>query len=239
MSASLPLQCQDPDTTIAAIVSGLRPLPIRVDPVPGEAIDSWLEAVGRQLRTPWNELLPALGLGLSRRPQKQPRWIAMLQSEEAAALSVATQIDSSTLHQMTLAHYDGRALRVDRATRLVSTRQLWGRSIGSRFCPDCLLANGGRWLLSWRLGWSFTCLAHRRFLGDLCPGCGQFQRMQPSPAGQTSGSGVCMNSQSGQARTRGRGSHRCGHPLTHISARQLHEGHPALAAQELLRSHLI
>ncbi|MGC4983871.1 TniQ family protein [Streptomyces sp. DT193] len=142
MSASLPPQCQDPDTTIAAIVSGIRPpLPIRVDPVPGEAIDSWLETVGRQLRTPWNELLPALGLGLSRHPQKQPRWIAMLQAEEAAALSVATQIDSSTLHQMTLAHYDGRALRVDRATRLVRGRfillfhprmRLWCAGVGSR-----------------------------------------------------------------------------------------------------------
>ncbi|MFJ1610742.1 TniQ family protein [Streptomyces sp. NPDC088253] len=169
-----------------AIVSTFRLLPLRVDPTPGEAIDSWLEAIGRQLHTPWNDLLPALGLSSSRHPQQQPTWIATLQAEEAAALSATTHIASNALHEMTLAHYDGRALRIDCATGMVSTRQLWGRSIGSRFCPDCLLDNGGRWLLSWRLGWSFACLIHRKLLRDLCPGCGQLQRMQPSPAGQTS-----------------------------------------------------
>lgn len=215
-------------------MSGLRSLPTRVDPLPGEAIDSWLEAVSRQLRTPWNDLLPALGLSVHRHPQRHPTWVSMLRAEEAAGLSAATEVELARLRQMTLAYYDGRALNVDPVTCIVNTRQLWARSRGSRFCPDCLQTNGGRWLLSWRLGWSFVCLIHRRILGDLCPACGQHQRMQPAPASQVAALGLCMNSQAGQARTRGRSAHRCGHPLANTQAVYLSDSHPALSAQEMV-----
>jgi hypothetical protein len=36
-------------------------------------------------------------------------------------------------------------------------------------------ANGGRWLVTWRLGWSFLCLGHRTYLTSNCPNteCGK------------------------------------------------------------------
>jgi hypothetical protein len=65
---------------------------------------------------------------------------------------------------MTLTRFDGRALRIDQAKRQVSKHVLWGRPRGSRFCPECLADSGGRWPLTWRLGWSFACLIHSRLV---------------------------------------------------------------------------
>ncbi|NEC91091.1 hypothetical protein [Streptomyces sp. SID12501] len=35
----------------------------------------------------------------------------------------------------------------------------------------CLQASGGRWLLSWRLKWTFLCADHLVYLADRCPRC--------------------------------------------------------------------
>jgi hypothetical protein len=40
----------------------VRTLPIRVDPIDGEAIDSWLEATARRTHTAFGDLLTAVGL---------------------------------------------------------------------------------------------------------------------------------------------------------------------------------
>ncbi|MFB7918665.1 TniQ family protein [Streptomyces sp. NPDC056061] len=80
---------------------------------------------------------------------------------------------------MALAHYDGRALQMSPGGRAVTRHVLWGRGRGSRFCPDCLHSSGGRWQLSWRLGFSFACTQHRRLLADHCPHCGRVPRQRP------------------------------------------------------------
>ncbi|MFD1921566.1 TniQ family protein [Streptomyces beijiangensis] len=39
----------------------------------------------------------------------------------------------------------------------------------SRWCPCCIRENCGRWMLRWRLAWSYACLIHEVFLAFRCP----------------------------------------------------------------------
>ena len=57
------------------------------------------------------------------------------------------------------------------------------RRDGSRYCPQCLAARNGRWMLSWRLPWSFACTVHGTVLLDDCPACGRAPRRNLSWAG--------------------------------------------------------
>lgn len=213
-----------------------RTLPIRVDPIPGEALDSWLEALAFRLHTPLADLLPELGL--RRRPHRRTSefvdvpldWTVLLRASELDALSSATGVDSRSIEALTLSRYDGRALLVDSATRQVNRRRLWGRSRGSRYCPDCLADTGGRWLLSWRVGWSFACTTHRRLLADVCPGCDRVARrrlLRELPI-----LGRCV--QPTGVKTHGPSAVRCRHDLTTATTPQFPEDHPMLQAQRLI-----
>ncbi|MEU6353130.1 LysR family transcriptional regulator [Streptomyces sp. NPDC047072] len=210
-----------------------RTLPLRCVPYDGEALDSWLEVVAAQLRVPMGEVLVALGL---RQEGAQPLgwapWMTLLLPSEADHLAHATGIARERLHAMTLAHFDERALIVDHARRRVNRSLAWGRSAGSgsRFCPDCLGENEGRWPLRWRLGWSFACLTHRRLLVDFCPRCGSRQRMRPYPSQLIPRPGRCDYVGSPQAD--GAPRFHCLHPLSEAESPVVDAGHPALLAQQ-------
>ncbi|MET7763517.1 TniQ family protein [Streptomyces sp. NPDC005393] len=161
-----------------------RTLPLRQAPLPGEALDSWLEALAQLLRTPLGEVMLSVGLPPRQKASNQlhgipPDWTILLGPQHAAALSATTGLEEAHLHAMTLRHYDQRGLEINHERRFVNRRVLWGRGAGSRFCPDCLAESDGRWMLSWGLGWSFACLRHHRLLGDCCPGCGRVPRLRP------------------------------------------------------------
>ena len=66
------------------------------------------------------------------------------------------------------------------------------RRRGSRYCPSCLAERDGRWLLAWRLGWTFACTAHGVLLCDTCPACGQAPRGRAGRAGLNP-PGSCAN----------------------------------------------
>ena len=157
-----------------------RTFPIRLAPLPGEALDSWLEALAHRLNVCLGDVLGDLGLAAPSkngiRDHAVPTdWTIALRDEEAARIAHATGADPKQLHDMTLMRFDGRALRIDQDKRRVSRYRLWERPRGSRFCPECLAGSGGRWPLTWRLGWSFACLTHYRLLADRCPACDRSQ----------------------------------------------------------------
>lgn len=213
-----------------------RTVPIRTFPLPGEALDSWLEAIAHRIAAPLNDLMWAIGLTggahrRSNRPGTAERTVA-LPPAEAAAIAAATGLDEPSIHATTLARYDQRAVLLDPVTRLVNIRTLWGRSQGSRYCPDCLAATSGRWQLRWRLSWSFACPAHQRLLADDCPACGQPQRVRCSGQHDPPQPGYCENPihPAGQARRHVR----CGADLSHAATIVLPGDHPALRAQRLL-----
>ena len=207
-----------------------RTLPIRVAPVPGEALDSWHEALAARLQATLADL--AAAMFPARRPGKtRPASAITVTGSDAAAIAASCQLTAADVRSLTLARYDGIALRLDRQCGHVVRNVLWGRAAGSRFCPECLAQTGGRWQLSWRLGWSFACLSHSRLLADACPECGRMQRRQPHPLTHVPRPGTCACPGPDAI---GVSPPRCGADLTAARTLALAPGHPVLAAQQFI-----
>jgi TniQ len=214
-----------------------RTFPIRLAPLPGEALDSWLEALAHRLNVRLGDVLGDLGLAARskngiRELAVPADWTIALRAEEAARIARATGADPQQLHGMTLMRFAGRALRIDQDRRRVSRHVLWGRPRGSRFCPECLADSGGRWPLTWRLGWSFACLIHHRLLADRCPNCGRVQRERPFSRHSLPAPRCCGTRPSWRADPAIPAG--CGQDLTRVETLSLPAGHPALAAQRLV-----
>ena len=218
-------------------MTAVRTFPIRLARLPGEALDSWLEALAHRLNVRLGDVLGELGLAAPfqhgvREVAVPADWTIALREDEAARIAHATGTDPRELHDMTLMRFDGRALRIDQAKRQVSRHVLWGRPRGSRFCPECLADSGGRWPLTWRLGWSFACLTHYRLLADRCEDCGRVQRERPFSRHALPVPGRCgtLPSRTGDLAIPAG----CSQDLTHAETLQLPVGHPALDAQRLI-----
>jgi len=218
------------------IVDPPRTFPIRLAPLPGEALDSWLEALAHRMDARYGDVLSDLGLTATRTGRRNrdlpTDWTVALLDQEAARVAHATGVDRKLVQSMTLMRFQGRALLIDLDTRQVNRKRLWGRGNGSRYCPDCLADSGGRWQLVWRLGWSFACLQHCRLLADLCPKCRRKPRQrlfslegQPTP-------GRCETRPS--RRIEPTQSSGCGHDLRTTHTLRLARDHPVLAAQHHL-----
>jgi TniQ len=208
-----------------------RTLPIRVTPVPGEALDSWHEALAARLQATLADLAAAMFPAARRLGRTRPASAIMVSDDDAAAIAASCQLTAADVHRLTLARYDGTALRLDRQSGHVIRNVLWGRAAGSRFCPECLAQTGGRWQLSWRLGWSFACLSHNRLLADACPECGRMQRRRPHPATQVPSPSTCASPGPDAI---GVSPPRCGADLTTARTLALEPGHPVLAAQQFV-----
>jgi AraC-like DNA-binding protein len=214
----------------------VRTFPIRLPPLAGEALDSWLEALAHRMHTCIGDLLAGAGVASrSDRTLLQAKGALdrtiLLGPDEAAGIAAVTGIPRSDVEAMTLARYDGTALRIDRPNRTINRHHLWGRGAGSRYCPQCLASSGGRWLLVWRLGWCFACPAHRQLLADTCPACGQAQRQRPLASHVIPHPGRCGHPAFGGS---GRAAPRCSADLTGAVTAGFPDGHPMLAAQQLL-----
>ncbi len=181
-----------------------RTLPLRVPPVPGEAIDSWLEALARRSQVTVGTLIAALGWPVPARPG-------------GLVAGIPGQVLRRLEHQAGLA-----AGRLDDA--VLDRYQLLGpvRRRGSRYCPSCLAERDGRWLLSWRLGWTFACTTHGVLLCDTCPACGRAPRGRAGRAGLNP-PGSCANTI--------KRNNCCGADLRQVTPGRLTPGHLVLAAQ--------
>jgi DNA-binding transcriptional ArsR family regulator len=181
-----------------------RTLPLRVPPVPGEALDSWLEALARRSQVTVGTLAAALGWKVPATPG-------------GLVAGVPAQVLRRIEHQAGLP-----AGRLDDA---VLDRYLpagAARRRGSRYCPSCLAEQDGRWLLAWRLSWTFACTTHGVLLCDTCPSCGQAPRGRAGRAGLNP-PGTCAN-------TIKRHEY-CGADLRRVIPGPLAPGSPVLAAQ--------
>jgi hypothetical protein len=142
-----------------------RALPLRVPVMDGECLDSWLEALARRNGISVRRLLPAFGW-------KPPSSAARL------SLGVQPGILRRAERQAGLP-----AGRLDKAVLDPCLPLGPVRRDGSRYCPQCLAGQDGRWMLSWRLPWSFACTTHGVLLHDDCPACGRPPRGNLSRAG--------------------------------------------------------
>jgi hypothetical protein len=78
-------------------MSAVRTLPIRVPPLAGESIDSWLEAIAHRSQTAFDDLLITVALRVPNNTVN--RWVIQLTPDEAAAIGTATGVAPSTVRQ--------------------------------------------------------------------------------------------------------------------------------------------
>jgi len=162
---------------------------MRLEIAEGEAVDSWVEALGRRYRAAPARMLTLLGLN------RQSNYVNTLlqragpqqweQAEHAARLPPGS-------------------LRAAAGAEYTAVSVL--RSGASRFCPRCLEHSGGRWLLTWRLNWSVACLRHRVLLAERCPVCGNPQRSRITGGSGPVAPATCAHNDEGRQR--------CGADLT-------------------------
>lgn len=199
----------------------VRTLPIRLDPLPEESLDSWLEALARRSATSWGDLLAAVGLTYESdcETRRAECWLE-LSSRQSAVLCHATGIAPRLARLMTLTSLmavpDGA--QFPHSTRLP----------GSRFCPACLAERDGRWRLWWRLRWAFACPRHACLLVDECPTCHRSQRLRPHPRDLVPDPALCTRS----SPDGGRKPDRCRSRLASAPAERLGTDHPAVTLQE-------
>ncbi|MFF2861778.1 TniQ family protein [Streptomyces rubiginosohelvolus] len=218
------------------MTDSVRTLPIRMPPLAGEALDSWLEALAGRLDAQLGDVLRHLGLPVRDRSGNHLRgipsdWTILLNEHQIAAITRASGLDEQIVRGMTLAHFDSRAVSINFERRYVNRRVLWGRGSGSRFCPDCLRETGGRWQLFWRLGWAFACPRHGCLLADCCPQCERIPRQRPRSGRVVPHLGVCGNPAANDDSLVSGG---CGFDLSQTRTLRLPAAHPVLGAQEML-----
>ncbi|MET0996189.1 MAG: TniQ family protein [Mycobacterium sp.] len=154
-------------------MTAIRTLPLYLDPVPGEALDSWLAAIAHRSHTAWADMLTAAGLETAGTAVARGSWLLEIEGHRLEELAAAVGIDTAMIKSMTRSRYDGTALDIGRDPIRRTRRFPWGYVGRSRYCPHCLAQTGGRWQLAWRLGWSFVCVEHQCLLVDSCPRCGR------------------------------------------------------------------
>lgn len=206
----------------------VRTFPIRVAPLPGEALDSWLEAIAHRYGRWYSDLLKAVGLSAGSKHGHRTPWLFVLTAAELDTLTFATGVAANDLQSMTLSRF-AHALDFD----LNSARDTGTGSptmSRSRYCPRCLAETAGRWQSRWRLGWSFVCLEHRCLLLDVCPSCGEPERRRMHPANCIPDPGKCANRSALGSRDR------CGADLTEAETQMFRRGHPVLRAQAAINS---
>ena len=201
-------------------MSAVRTLPIRVPPLPGEAIDSWLEAIAHRTQTAWDDLLAAVALHLPNNSVN--RWVIQLTADEAAAIGTATGVAPSTVHAMTLSHYANRPSRSIPPPGGFSARFRGAGPAARGTAHTAWPRTGGRWQLAWRLGWAFACLQHQCLLADICPACGGAQRHRTHVGTAIPNPGHCANPVTGPTGA----PIRCGADLTATAVTRLERRSP-------------
>ena len=76
----------------------VRWLPVRVAPIPGEAIYSWLETTASRMEIPLGSVARALDLPITTRPD----WLRWLSRDQLGAIETATGVSASVAAAMTL-----------------------------------------------------------------------------------------------------------------------------------------
>ncbi|MCX4607727.1 MULTISPECIES: TniQ family protein [Streptomyces] len=188
-------------------MSELRTLTIRVTPLPGESMDSWLEALARRCWMP----LPSLLSSLQMPPPERIHQLVTGLSEQ---------------HLRTLE--EGLRLPAGRLDQSVAQADLFGRRAPRcRFCPQCLEETQGRWMLRWWLPWTFVCTRHQALLHPVCPRCKYPPRQTMPGEVHRQPPGQCLHKPTRQRL-------RCGTDLSAARPLPLAPHHHLLSTQEQL-----
>lgn len=207
-------------------------MPIRVAPLPGESLDSWLDALSVRLDATFRELTVALGLlsGVGRDGRNnRHRLLSCLSTAQISRLARLTGVTEIQVRDMTLAPFQPLFRRLDDRARITG---MWRPLLGSRYCPACLAETKGRWQVRWRLPWTFACSHHRRMLEDFCPSCGRRPRVRGNNLRLVATPTSCPELLLDGECDPGRGRPTCGADLAHLAANRPSVDAELVAAQE-------
>ena len=123
-------------------MTAIRTLPLYLDPVPGEALDSWLAAIAHRSHTAWADMLTAAGLETAGTAVARGSWLLEIEGHRLEELAAAVGIDTAMIKSMTRSRYDGTALDIGRDPIRRTRRFPWGYVGRSRYCPHCLAQTG-------------------------------------------------------------------------------------------------
>lgn len=194
----------------------LARLPVTCVPVPGEALDGYLERLAAANGMDHPRLVNSIRVG--------GVTTAFLTTAPDSRLlgSIATLADLPDLTAVSvlagLPGIDTRDLDpVNKRTwRNVAARG-WPPECGTAVCPLCLAADG-MWQLSWRHPWVTACVRHRVWLLGSCPTCRRRFRAHRTPLRPADApAGTCGN----PAGARGRN---CPQPLDELTTEPAPEG---------------
>jgi len=146
-----------------------------VQPIPGESLTSWVGELAREQDFEMKPLLRELHLdrlgGLTAAETR-------LSDPVVRRMEKLTGIDAERLHAMTLARYAGNALphlpllASDGVAVQQWNKGAWLHRSRARWCPKCLRSgSSSRWLLRWKLPWSFACVDHAVYMVTECQSC--------------------------------------------------------------------
>ncbi|MGH3195018.1 MAG: TniQ family protein [Streptosporangiaceae bacterium] len=111
-------------------------IPIRLPPLPGEALDSWLEAYAHLLHVTVRDIFAFAGVDWDRVNGDQRTskpWLHSLGEPDLIALSAVTRVPAATLAGMTLARYQGTGL----AEVTAEPGRPWTPRCAAAAAPNC------------------------------------------------------------------------------------------------------
>ena len=128
-------------------MTAIRTLPLHLDPIRGEALDSWLAALAHRSHTAWADMLTAAGLGTAGPAVARGSWLLQIDGHHLEELAAAVGIDTAVITSMTLSRYDGTALDIGRNPIHRTRRFPWGNVGRSRYCRTVWPkpGDGGSW----------------------------------------------------------------------------------------------
>lgn len=119
----------------------VRALPLATAPVPGEALDSWLQATAVRHGIALTDLYQHLGLDTIRDLRDCISTVAVT-NDTAQRISAATGVTPTQIQAMTLARYLPAVTRRPDAAPTFTAVTPGHHGDGWRFCPHCLAASG-------------------------------------------------------------------------------------------------
>ncbi|MEU4360355.1 TniQ family protein [Promicromonospora sp. NPDC023987] len=194
-------------------------LPFTLDPLPGEAFETWLHTYAARLDVTTGQLIESLDLPGLRADLLRGRWQRPDPTENTiAALGAATGLATQAVRAM----FDAPGHTPPHGTLIA-----WAPQPVSRFCPACLA--DGRWRPDWRLRLQFFCHRHHAPLTERCPGC-----RRPPPALPVRPSLWPGSTPQGASPSAASADCRCGHDLAVIASPGCRDPDAAAAAQQFI-----
>ena len=168
-------------------------LPVRLQPMAGEALDSFAERVATHNGLSNAQLtasLRALG-GTTAYAAISPTTGLIRSFEEMNGLAPG-RLDRAVLSGLAGLDFSGFDPSDSAAWRTVASRG-WAPARGSALCPHCLRQLEA-WNIAWRHPWITSCPVHRTWLVATCATCGmRFRSQRTALRSVDAGPGTCAN----------------------------------------------